>query len=101
MLKFIRRILTVDATIPSTPTCVYVNKVLGNVVFRRIDCLRDSLYNWIFYKTFAFGWRRIDDNTFRARVRKLCDKFYIWKEHRWFRNINKKINKLNHAAKEG
>lgn len=59
MLNFVRRILTVDAAIPSNSKRVYVNKDMGNVVFRRIDTLRDSLYNLIFCRTFAFRWKRI------------------------------------------
>ena len=60
MLKFIRRILTVDAIIPSNPNAIYANISTGVVVFRRIDCLRESLYTLLFYKTFAFGWKRTD-----------------------------------------
>lgn len=60
MLKFIRRILTVSADIPANPSGVYVNTKLGNVVFSKVDCFRESLYNLIFWKVFAFGWKRAD-----------------------------------------
>lgn len=97
MLKFLRRILTVDATIPANAKRVYLNTRMGNIVFRRIDCLRDSVYNLVFFKTFAFRWKRIDDNSLANRIQRIRDKLEIRREHNWLRRINKKIDKLNHS----
>lgn len=57
--KLLRRLLQVNVDKDYGRNCCYMNTQLCNIVFRRRDCLRESLYNAIFYRVWAFGWKRM------------------------------------------